>query len=89
MIRGSNGINKVENLLAIVKIAAVLMFILVAGFAFIKGTGGVMPIHSSAAKWFDSGWLGAWKGLLYAFYAFGGIEVMGFMAVDLREQAVR
>ncbi|MEK3720143.1 amino acid permease [Paenibacillus sp. FSL H8-0034] len=85
VIWGSNGINKVENLLAIVKIGAVLMFILVAGFAFIKGTGGVRPVHQSAAKWFDTGWLGAWKGLLYAFYAFGGIEVMGFMAVDLRD----
>ncbi|WP_449599326.1 hypothetical protein [Paenibacillus sp. Marseille-Q9583] len=28
---------------------------------------------------------GAWKGLLYAFYAFGCIEVMGFMASDLRD----
>jgi L-asparagine transporter-like permease len=27
--------------------------------------------------------MGAWKGLLYAFYAFGGIEVMGFMAMEL------
>ncbi|SFM37132.1 L-asparagine transporter [Paenibacillus sp. 1_12] len=85
VILGSSGINKVENLLAIVKIAAVVMFILVAGYAFLQGTGGVKPIRHSAAEWFDSGWLGAWKGILYAFYAFGGIEVMGFMAVDLRD----
>lgn len=27
---------------------------------------------------------GLWLGLLYAFYAFGGIEVMGLMVIDLK-----
>ncbi|WP_261808183.1 amino acid permease [Paenibacillus sp. N3.4] len=84
VILGSKGINKTENIFAIVKVAAIMMFILVAGIAFIKGTNGVKSIQGSAIQWFGSGWTGAWRGLLYAFYAFSGIEVMGFMAVNLR-----
>lgn len=83
VILGSKGINKTENIFAMVKIAAVLLFILIAGIAFFKGTHGVQPIQGSTAHWFGSGWTGVWKGLLYAFYAFSGIEVMGFMAIHL------
>ncbi|OCT13909.1 hypothetical protein A8709_19005 [Paenibacillus pectinilyticus] len=84
VILGSKGINQTENICAIVKIAAVFLFIAIAGIAFIKGTHGIKPIQDSAAHWVGSGWTGAWKGLLYAFYAFSGIEVMGFMAIHLR-----
>ncbi|WHY19396.1 amino acid permease [Paenibacillus sp. G2S3] len=84
IILGSQGINKAENLFAMIKIAAVLMFIVVAVVALLRGRGNWDTIHSSAA-WLNKGWMGAWKGLLYAFYAFGGIEVMGFMASDLRD----
>lgn len=82
IILGSKGINKAENIFAMIKIAAVVMFILVAGLMFVKGTSNWSNIDSSA-KWLEKGWMGAWKGLLYAFYAFAGIEVMGFMAKDL------
>ncbi|WP_240344355.1 amino acid permease [Paenibacillus sp. SYP-B3998] len=83
VILGSQGINKAENLFAIVKIAAVMTFIIVAGIALFKGASGGMSVQRSALQWYGTGWLGAWKGLLYAFYAFSGIEVMGFMAMNL------
>lgn len=83
IILGNKGINKAENLFAMVKIAAVLMFIVVAIISLVKGKGDWGQINSST-DWLEKGWLGGWKGLLYAFYAFGGIEVMGFMAMDLR-----
>ncbi|CAN7685298.1 amino acid permease [Paenibacillus sp. LjRoot153] len=84
IILGSKGINKTENICAIVKMGAVFLFIAIAGIAFIKGTHGINAIQGSTAHWIGSGWTGAWKGLLYAFYAFSGIEVMGFMAIHLR-----
>ncbi|MDR6550638.1 amino acid permease [Paenibacillus qinlingensis] len=84
IILGSKGINKTENICAIVKMGAVFLFIAIAGIVFIKGTHGINTIQGSTAHWFGSGWTGAWKGLLYAFYAFSGIEVMGFMAIHLR-----
>ncbi|WP_246096185.1 amino acid permease [Paenibacillus sinopodophylli] len=84
VILGSKGINKAENLFAVVKMAAIVMFIVVAGYGVVSGLGNVHPVKESIAEWSDGGWLGAWKGLLYAFYAFSGIEVMGFMAMNLR-----
>jgi L-asparagine transporter-like permease len=84
IILGSQGINKAENLFAVVKIAAVVMFIVVAVVALLRGKGNWGTLQSPTA-WLSKGWMGAWKGLLYAFYAFGGIEVMGFMAKDLRD----
>jgi aromatic amino acid permease len=84
VILGSKGINKTENICAIVKMGAIFLFIALAGIVFIKGTHGINTIQGSTAHWFGSGWTGAWKGLLYAFYAFSGIEVMGFMAIHLR-----
>ncbi|MEK5035507.1 amino acid permease [Paenibacillus sp. FSL R7-0302] len=83
ILLGSRGINKAENLFAMIKIAAVLTFIGVAVAALVRGKGNWVTVYSLEA-WLNKGWIGAWKGLLYAFYAFGGIEVMGFMAADLR-----
>jgi aromatic amino acid permease len=83
VILGSKGINKAENLFALVKIAAMFMFIVISIYALTKGIGKWEVVQHSSA-WFDKGPLGMWKGLLYALYAFGGIEVMGFMAAELR-----
>ncbi|SDT11413.1 amino acid/polyamine/organocation transporter, APC superfamily [Paenibacillaceae bacterium GAS479] len=85
VVLGSSGINKAENLFAIVKIAAVLMFIAVVAFLLLRGTAIPDEAPSGIAEAAAPGWLGAWKGLLYAFYAFSGIEVMGFMAAGLRK----
>lgn len=84
VILGSKGINKAENIFALVKMAAIVMFIIVAGYAMVRGIGNVHSMKESLSEWGDAGWVGAWKGLLYAFYAFSGIEVMGFMAMNLR-----
>ncbi|OAO89103.1 hypothetical protein AXX17_ATUG04580 [Arabidopsis thaliana] len=84
VVLGSSGITKAENIFALVKIAAVLAFILVAVFALLRGVKDAPGFPKTASGWADSGWTGAWTGLLYAFYAFSGIEVMGFMAMELR-----
>ncbi|WP_082593731.1 amino acid permease [Paenibacillus sp. Soil766] len=83
VILGSKGINKTENICAIVKMGAVFLFIAIAGIVLIKGTHGINTIQASTAR-FGLSWTGAMKGLLYAFYAFSGIEVMGFMAIHMQ-----
>ncbi|CDN44125.1 MULTISPECIES: amino acid permease [Paenibacillus] len=88
VVLGSKGINTAENLFAVVKIAAVAMFIAVAAFMLLSGR--TSPA-AKPAEWRGlleaGGWKGAWSGLLYAFYAFSGIEVMGFMAAGLKRPA--
>ncbi|MDC3413235.1 amino acid permease [Aquibacillus sp. 3ASR75-11] len=88
ILTGVNGFERFENIFAVVKIAAIVMFILVAGaaiFGFLGGEkekvaftfdyGGIMP----------NGLKGAWTAFIYTFYAFGGIEVMGIMANELKD----
>ncbi len=88
VVLGSKGINAAENLFAVVKIAAVGMFIVVAAFMLLSGRAAWA---AKPAEWRGlleaGGWRGAWSGLLYAFYAFSGIEVMGFMAAGLKRPA--
>lgn len=86
---GDRVFDSMENVLSVIKIAAILMFLIVAGAAlmgWIPGGGGQLPAFPHTADtFFPAGYLGVWSGFIFAFYAFGGIEVMGMMAVRLRE----
>lgn len=50
-------------------------------------SGGNHGVHvpNKTSEFFPYGAMGLWTGLIYAFYAFGGIEVMGLMAVHLKK----
>ena len=41
---------------------------------------------NSAHELFPKGWKGFWSSLIYAFYAYGGIEVIGLMAMRLKKK---
>ena len=41
-------------------------------------------LQANYEAFFSQGIKGIWLGLLYAFYAYGGIEVMGLMVIDLK-----
>jgi L-asparagine transporter-like permease len=86
---GAHGFEKIENILAVIKIAAILMFIILAVLAlfgyFDDGRTAKAQIPNSVEEFFPLGALGLWTGLIYAFYAFGGIEVMGLMAANLTD----
>ncbi|MFS0671574.1 amino acid permease [Ornithinibacillus sp. 179-J 7C1 HS] len=87
LLLGAKKLSKVENLLAVIKFAAILMFIIIAG-AFVFGLfEGVKELHIPKAlnEFFPTGGIGFWSSLIFAFFAFGGIEVMGLMAVQLKE----
>jgi L-asparagine transporter-like permease len=87
ILAGVSSFKKVENVLAVLKIAAIFMFIVIALaalFGFIDGKKEV-SITKAYSEIFPNGFKGLWTALIYAFYAFGGIEVMGIMATELKD----
>ncbi|WP_312096281.1 amino acid permease [Niallia sp.] len=86
---GTKGFDRVENYLAIIKTAAILMFIglaFAAVFGWIHGGNGDITIPRSMDNFFPKGYKGFWISLLFAFYAYGGIEVIGLMAMQLKDK---
>lgn len=86
---GNKGFDKVEDLLAIIKTAAIIMFILIAAAALfglfnLETKQVILP--NSPKKMFPEGIKGFWSSLIYAFYAYGGIEVIGLMATRLKKK---
>lgn len=88
ILMGMKGFEKFQNIFGALKAAAVVMFILVAVVLIIKGfnteTTTLDALYANYEEFFSQGVKGIWLGLLYAFYAFGGIEVMGLMVIDLK-----
>ncbi len=84
---GTRGFERVEHTLAVLKLAAILLFIALAAAALLRWfPGGPSPrsLGRSYFPPFPEGFPGWWSSLLFAFYAFGGIEVMGLMALRLK-----
>jgi L-asparagine transporter-like permease len=85
---GAIAFGKLESVYAVMKIAAIFMFIVVAILALtgvIEGNPkGEIP--QTVSEFFPNGVLGFWSALLFAFYAHGGIEVMGVMAIHLKNK---
>ncbi|SDM47590.1 amino acid/polyamine/organocation transporter, APC superfamily [Fictibacillus solisalsi] len=89
VLTGTNGFDKVENILAVVKVAAILMFIILAGATLLGWLDGDVKkpgLPDSTGDFFHDGFPGFWSSLIYAFYAFGGIEVIGLMAMQLKRK---
>ncbi|MDQ6597614.1 amino acid permease [Bacillus salipaludis] len=89
VITGNKGFDKVENLLAVIKTAAIIMFIILAAaavFGWLHGDVKHPGFPHSSQEFFPKGWKGFWSSLIYAFYAYGGIEVIGLMAVRLKKK---
>lgn len=91
VISGTSGFDKIEDILAVVKFAAIIMFIILA-IAAIAGwinAGNAKPtgLPNTSNELFAGGFKGFWSSLIYAFYAYGGIEVIGIMAMRLKNKA--
>ncbi|MGB8000700.1 MAG: amino acid permease [Anaerobacillus sp.] len=87
ILLGVNLVEQMENLFGIMKAAAIIMFLIIAGMAivgWIDPTTRSAPSQSLSNSLFPNGGIGLWGALLYAFYAFGGVEVMGLMAQELK-----
>ncbi|WP_426332895.1 amino acid permease [Paenibacillus silvae] len=85
---GNKGFDRVENVLAIIKIAAIIMFLVLAVALLAGWIGGTKYAHKvpmDMASIFPKGGLGLWSAFLFAFYAYGGIEVLGIMSYRLEK----
>ncbi|MBM7651899.1 amino acid permease [Neobacillus cucumis] len=80
-------LNRLENILAILKISAITMFIVIAFLAIFGVIDGESPIQfpNSANEIIPHGFTGLWSAVIFAFYAFGGIEILGLMAMQLKD----
>lgn len=85
---GTKLFERMENVSAIVKVAAILMFVIIA----ILGSTGVIDGEkgfdwpNTVAGLFPTGWKEIWASLIFAFFAFGGIEVIGIMSMRLEKK---
>jgi L-asparagine transporter-like permease len=85
LLAGTKGFDRLENLFAVLKIAAIVMFLIIAVLAlFGVLTGRTHQPNLPVEAFFPTGIQGLWSSLIYAFYAFGGIEIIGLMAIRLR-----
>ncbi|WP_409305696.1 amino acid permease [Peribacillus sp. SCS-155] len=85
---GTKLFEKVEDVMAVIKVLGIFMFIVVAALALygIFGHHGNNPtVPKDYRSFFPHGLTGLWSGLIYAFYTFGGIEIMGLMANNLKK----
>ena len=84
---GVKMLNKLEGLFAILKISAILMFVVIAGLAIFGVIEGDTPIRFPKATKdiIPNGFKGLWSSIIFAYYAFGGIEVLGLMATRLKD----
>ena len=85
---GAKAFGKLESVLAVMKIAAIFMFIVIAVLALTGVLDGnpTGDVPSTLGGFFPKGVIGFWSALLFAFYAHGGIEVMGIMAIHLKNK---
>ncbi|MFD1018349.1 amino acid permease [Thalassobacillus hwangdonensis] len=84
---GTGGFDKAEDVFAIIKIAAIFMFI-IFGVLLLSGMIDIeRQPNSIGSSFFLKGLTGLITSLLFAYYAFGGIEVIGMMAVRLKNTA--
>lgn len=88
VLAGTERFDQIENLLAVIKVAAIVMFIIlaIAGLiGLVDGKSYELSIPNTFDGYFAGGLKGFWSSLIYAFYAFGGIEVIGMMAMQLKK----
>lgn len=85
---GAKAFGKLESVYAVMKIAAIFMFIVIAILALTGTLDGSQKagIPQTVNEFFPNGLIGFWSALLFAFYAHGGIEVMGVMAIHLKNK---
>lgn len=89
VVTGTNGFERFENVFAIIKTSAIIMFIILAAtalFGWINGNAKHPGIPNTGKEFFPEGLKGFWSSLIYAYYAFGGIEVIGLMAMRLKKK---
>ena len=86
---GTKGFERVENIFAVMKVAAIFMFIILAILILFGNFGGSVSdftLPNSMDSLFANGVIGLWTSLIFGFYAFGGIEIMGILSMRLQNK---
>ncbi|NEU29963.1 amino acid permease [bacterium LRH843] len=89
VVIGSKGFERAQNVFAIIKIAAIAMFIVIAVavlFGFFGGSSKDLQIPNNVKEFMPNGVKGLWSSFIFGFYAFGGIEIMGILATRLKNK---
>jgi L-asparagine transporter-like permease len=88
---GVKDFGKIESFFAIVKIAALVSFI-IFGLLFILGyasptnaVAGSAVISLSALNWFPQGITGLWSSMIFALFPFAGVAVVGAASKELKK----
>lgn len=86
ILLGTKVFERAEHVFAIIKVSAIVMFVIIAGAAVFGFLTGKYPPKFPTTKeaFLPKGRVGIWSSFIYAFYAFGGIEIMGIMATRLK-----
>ncbi|MCR8847733.1 amino acid permease [Rossellomorea sp. SC111] len=88
ILMGVRKVEQMENVFGVMKAAAIIMFIIIASaamFGWLGGGSSVRVLQSPIKEVLPHDGKGLWLALLFAFYGFGGIEVMGLMAKELKD----
>ncbi|CRK81946.1 amino acid permease [Neobacillus massiliamazoniensis] len=86
---GVKNFGKIESLFAIVKLSTLVIFIffgLLILFHLISPQSFTFDVRSSISPMFPTGIKGMWAALIFVFFTFGGIEVMGVASTELKNQ---
>ncbi|MBY0121330.1 amino acid permease [Bacillus sp. S/N-304-OC-R1] len=86
---GTKGFERAQNIFAVIKIAAIFMFIILAIsvlFGYFGGNLKDLKIPTNKDDFLPKGLHGIWSALIFGFYAFGGIEIMGILATRLKKK---
>ncbi|PRR79822.1 amino acid permease [Clostridium vincentii] len=88
---GVKDFGETESFFAIVKIAALVSFIIfgllfILGYVSPKGSvSGASVISLSALNWFPNGIKGLWSSLIFALFPFAGVAVVGAASKELKK----
>ncbi|MDD9147467.1 MULTISPECIES: amino acid permease [unclassified Sporolactobacillus] len=86
---GIKDFGTIESYLAVLKLSALLAFIVFAFLLFIGGRFGSFPlsVHSPFQEGlFPNGFLGFWGSMIFVLLSFGGIEIVGLTADRCRSK---
>ncbi|OIJ15545.1 transporter [Anaerobacillus arseniciselenatis] len=88
IIAGPSGFDRVENLLAVMKLGALVMFIILAIISLFGVFGGAdteVGFPRTYDGIFPNGVRGLLPSFIFGFYGFGGIEIVGLLAIRLNK----
>lgn len=86
---GVQNFGKIESIFAVIKLSTLFAFIVFGAlflFGIIHPVGASTIQHSAMTNFFPHGLKGLWSALIFIFFSFGGIEVVGVASTELKNK---